>query len=172
MVGTGSVGTRDYVVLFVGIDTDDFLFLQVKEEMASCWSPYLGPESIDGHQGRRVAEGQHALQTLTDPLLGWTTIDGRDYLVRQLADHKAAIDLEHLDAPGLIEYSRVCGEAFAKGHARSGDPAALAGYLGTTSRFDKALTSFAVVYADQTDADYAVFMQAIRTRAIPVRRGV
>jgi uncharacterized protein (DUF2252 family) len=172
VVGTGSVGTRDYVFLLVGINADDLLFLQVKEELPSCWSPYLGPASVSCHQGRRAADGQHALQTLSDPLLGWTTIDGREYLVRQLADHKASVDLEHLDGRGLVEYVRVCGEAFAKGHARSGDPAALAGYLGTTDRFDRALTRFAVAYADQTAADYDVFMRAIRKRTIPARRGV
>ena len=172
IVGTGSVGTRDFVVLLLGILPKDALFLQVKEERRSCWAPFLRGAAGAHHHGRRVAEAQHALQTISDPLLGWTTIDGRPYLVRQLSDHKASIDFESLKGRGLAEYTHVCGEAFAKGHARTGDPAALSGYLGTTDRFDRALAKFAVAYADQTEADFAAFRAAIRRGRIRARTGL
>ncbi len=172
VVGTGSVGTRDYAILFLGIHAKDPLFLQVKEERPSCWAPYLRASAGPVHEGRRVAEAQHALQTLSDPLLGWTTVEGRPYLVRQLADHKASIDLPALEGTGLSEYAFVCGEAFAKGHARTGDPAALSGYLGTTDRFDRALAKFATAYADRTEADYALFRAAIRRGRLKALPGV
>jgi uncharacterized protein (DUF2252 family) len=172
VVGAGSVGTRDYVVLTFGNGPDDPLFLQVKEELPSCWAPYLPRPAGARHQGQRVCEGQHRLQTLSDPLLGWTTIERRQYLVRQLADHKASIEPEELRGNGLLEYALVCGETFAKAHARTGDAAALSGYLGTTDRMDRALARFALAYADQTEADYALFMKAVRARKIPVRRGI
>src|SRR5207247_6033560 len=92
LVGTGSVGTRDYVVLLFGNDARDPLFIQVKQELPSCYTPYLPSSPRVDHQGRRVAEGQQMMQTLSDPFLGYTRVDGRDYLVRQLADHKAALD--------------------------------------------------------------------------------
>ncbi len=172
VVGTGSVGMRDYVVLLLGSLPKDALFLQVKEEGRSCWAPYLRSGRRSGHEGRRVAEGQHALQTLSDPLLGWTTIDGRPCLVRQLADHKASIVPRDLNRRGLVEYAFVCGEAFAKGHARTGDAAAISGYLGTTNRFDRALGKFALAYADQTEADYRLFLSALRRGVLRARRGV
>jgi hypothetical protein len=102
------------------------------------------------------------MQTLSDPLLGWTSIEGRPYLVRQLADHKAAIDPSDLRGNGLLEYALVCGKTFAKSHARTGDAAALTGYLGTTDRIDRALARFAVAYADQTTADHERFSKAVR----------
>src|SRR5262249_50874235 len=118
---------------------DDPLFLQVKEEPASCWEPYAPRPPGATHEGRRVCEGQHRLQTLCDPLLGWTTIDGRPFLVRQLSDHKASIEPGELRGAGFLEYALVSGETFAKAHARTGDAAALSGYLGNTDRIDFAL---------------------------------
>jgi uncharacterized protein (DUF2252 family) len=170
VVGTGSVGTRDYVVLLLGNGPRDPLFLQVKEELPSCWAPYLPHGRRRVHDGERVAEGQHRMQTLSDPLLGWTSIEGRPYLVRQLADHKAAIDPSELRGNGLLEYALVCGKTFAKSHARTGDAAALTGYLGTTDRIDRALARFAVAYADQTTADHERFSKAVRAGRVRVWR--
>lgn len=161
VVGTGSIGTRDYVVLLLGNGPDDPLFLQVKEELPSCYTPYLVDVPRAAHQGRRVAEGQHRLQTVTDPFVGWTTIHGRGYLVRQLSDHKAGIDLKELKDAALIEYAMVCGEVLAKAHARTGDAAAIAGYCGGSSRLDKAIAAFSAAYADQTEADHAALHKAI-----------
>jgi uncharacterized protein (DUF2252 family) len=162
VVGTGSVGTRNYVVLFVSSRTDDPLFLQVKEELPSCYAPYLRDVPPYPHQGRRVADGQHRLQTVTDSLLGWTTLDGGDYLVRHLADHKAAADLSQLKAAALVEYGVVCGEVLAKAHSRTGDAAALSGYCGNSPKLDRAITAFAAAYANQTESDHAALVRAIK----------
>ncbi len=167
IVGTGSVGSRDYVVLFFGNGREDPLFLQIKEELPSCYVPYLPEVPPFAHQGRRVAEGQLSMQTAaTDLFLGWTTIDGKDFLVRQLADHKAAIDPLELKTPALFEYARVCGETLAKAHARTGDAAAIQGYCGKAPRLDKAIARFAQAYAAQTEADYGEFTRAIASGEI------
>ena len=170
VVGTGSVGTRDYVVLCFGNGVADPLILQVKEAVPCCYAPYLPPAPPDQHQGKRVAEGQHRLQTWADPFLGWTQLDGHQYLVRQLADHKASIDPTDLKGPALLEYALVCGEIFAKGHARTGDPAVLAGYCGDSDKLDVALNRFAMTYADQATADHATFLQAIRGKQLSARK--
>jgi uncharacterized protein (DUF2252 family) len=165
VVGTGSVGLRDYCVYMEGNGARDPLFLQVKEEEASAYAPYVGGGSRRGktHQGRRVVEGERAMQLQSDPFLGWTTMEGRDYLVRQLNDHKASIRLEDLKAAGLMEYAAVCGELLARGHARSGDAAMLAGYLGGSARFDDAVGEFAMAYADQTEADWEKLVRSMKT---------
>ena len=153
VVGTGSVGLRDYLVYFEGNGRGDPLFLQVKEEPASGYAKYLeyhGPH----HQGQRVADGQRAMQFLSDPFLGWTTIANRQYLVRQLNDHKANIEIADLKGLGLLEYAEMCGELLARGHSRSGDACILAGYIGTGRRFAEALVKFAESYADQTERDW------------------
>ncbi len=106
------------------------------------------------------------LQVQSDILLGWTSLGGADYLVRQLNDHKASIEDEDLKGQGLVEYATTCGEVLAKSHARSGDPAVLAGYLGTSDRCDKALAEFSVSYANQTTEDYEAFKKAIRSGRI------
>jgi uncharacterized protein (DUF2252 family) len=170
IVGTGSVGTRDYVVLFFGNGEDDALFLQVKEEPPSCYSQYLAGEAAPPHQGRRVVEGQRQMQAQSDILLGWTSIQGRDYLVRQLSDHKASIDITDLKGTGLLEYARVCGEVLAKGHARSSEPCALAGYLGASGKFDEAMVEFAIAYADQTSEDHQRLLTAINSRTIRIEQ--
>ncbi len=107
------------------------------------------------------------MQLQSDPLLGWTTIEGRDYLVRQLNDHKASVDITLLKGPGLLEYARVCGEMLARAHARAGDSAMLAGYIGTSERFDAAIIKFAVAYADQTERDWKQFVHALKPNARP-----
>jgi uncharacterized protein (DUF2252 family) len=159
VVGTGSVGLRDYCVYMEGNGAKDPLFLQIKEEVQSGYAPYVKGRGVEArhkggyHQGRRVVEGGRALQLQSDPFLGWTTMEGRDYLVRQLNDHKAGIQVEDLKV-GLMEYAGVCGELLARGHARAGDCSMLAGYLGTSGRFDAAVVAFASAYADQTEQDW------------------
>ena len=166
IVGTGSVGLRDYCIYMEGNGAKDPLFLQVKEEPRSAYAPYLGQSLAMSHQGRRVVEGQRAMQFQSDPFLGWTTIEGRDFLVRQLNDHKAAVQMNELKSAGLLEYATVCGETLARGHARSGDPGVIAGYLGTSTRFDQAIASFAADYATQTERDWQSLIQS-RSSAKP-----
>jgi uncharacterized protein (DUF2252 family) len=162
IVGTGSVGLRDYCIYMQGNGAKDPLFLQIKEETASAYAPYLDTRRRPAHQGRRVVEGQRAMQFQSDPFLGWTAIEGRDYLVRQLNDHKAAIDLAELKAAALLEYAAVCGETLARSHARAGDPGAIAGYIGTSTRFDDAIARFAASYADQTERDWEALIRSRR----------
>ena len=169
VVGTGSVGLRDYCVYMEGNGRRDPLFLQIKEETASGYAPYI--ERAIGHklgrrtrqhEGRRVVEGERAMQVQSDPFLGWTTMDGRDYLVRQLNDHKASVQLQDLKAAGLLEYALVCGEMLARGHARSGDSSMVAGYLGSLTRLDDAVGAFAMAYADQTEVDWKELVQSLK----------
>jgi uncharacterized protein (DUF2252 family) len=170
IVGTGSVGTRDYVVLLFGNGVDDPMFLQIKEELESCYAPFLKKAPRFDNQGRRVAQGQQQMQTVTDPFLGWTTVDERHYLVRQLADHKAAIDPGELKGATLLKYAILCGKVLAKAHARTGEAAAIFGYCGDTGKLDKAIAQFAIAYAAQMAADYQVFVKAIKSgdiKAIP-----
>jgi uncharacterized protein (DUF2252 family) len=164
VVGTGSVGTRDYVVLLEGVHRLDPLLLQVKEEPVSCYAEYLPKLPPFPHQGRRVAEGQHRMQTVSDPFLGWTSLGRRDFLVRQLCDHKASVDPAELRGRALVSYGSVAGEVLAKGHARTGDGVAIAGYCGTSPRLDRALALFAKAYADQTEKDHALLVKALRSR--------
>jgi uncharacterized protein (DUF2252 family) len=178
VVGTGSVGLRDYIVYLEGNGSEDPLFLQIKEEPGSAYAPYLGEMGAPQHQGHRVVQGQRAMQFLSDMLLGWTTIHNRQYLVRQLNDHKASIEIEDLRGEGLTQYAEICGELLARGHARSGDPVALDGYIGTSDRFVDAVADFAMDYADQTEADYKTFLNSrfapptVRKNRTPVKAGV
>jgi uncharacterized protein (DUF2252 family) len=168
VVGTGSVGLRDYCVYMEGNGRRDPLFLQIKEETESGYARYVGRASGKAgrgkreHQGRRVVEGERAMQLQSDPFLGWTTMEGREYLVRQLNDHKASIQLEDLKASGLMEYAEVCGELLARGHARSGDSSMVAGYLGGSARFDEAVAEFAMAYAEQTELDWKQLVQSLK----------
>jgi uncharacterized protein (DUF2252 family) len=173
VVGTGSVGLRDYCIYMEGNGRKDPLFLQIKEEVASGYAPYVGGargRKTKQHQGQRVVAGERAMQLQSDPFLGWTTMDGRDYLVRQLNDHKASIQLEDLKATGLMEYASVCGELLARGHARAGDSAMVAGYLGTSTRFDDAVGSFAEIYADQTEVDWKQLVRSLRKTRKPAAK--
>jgi uncharacterized protein (DUF2252 family) len=154
VVGTGSVGLRDYCVYFEGNGPADPLFLQIKEEPASAYAPYLPDAHPAPHNGQRVAEGQRAMQMQSDPFLGWTHIGARQFLVRQLNDHKGSIELEDLSGSALAAYAEVCGELLARGHARSGDSQVIAGYLGSGDGFAQALAKFGVLYADQTEKDW------------------
>jgi uncharacterized protein (DUF2252 family) len=159
VVGTGSVGLRDYVIYCEGNGPGDPLFLQVKEETKSAYEPYLGSIGAK-HQGQRVAEGQRAMQLQSDPFLGWTTIADRDYLVRQLNDFKGSLNINDLKGEGLTEYAVVCGELLARGHARSGDACVIAGYLGNGKRFGEAILEFANGYAEQTGKDYEALLKS------------
>ncbi len=159
VVGTGSVGLRDYCILLEGNGPNDPLFLQVKEEAQSGWEPYWKQRvPLAKNNGQRTAEGQRAMQLQSDPLLGWTKIDGRSFLVRQLNDHKAGIDVSCLKADGLAAYAQVCGEMLARGHARSGDARVLAGYIGNGARFQQGILGFASAYALQTIADWKLLV--------------
>jgi uncharacterized protein (DUF2252 family) len=165
LVGTGSVGTRDYAVLLFGNDARDPLMMQVKQELPSCYEPYLSASHVRIiHQGRRVAEGQQMMQTASDPLLGYTRFGGHDYLVRQLADHKAGLAQTMLTDGALLAYARLCGEALAKGHARTTDAVVLSGYVGGAAKLDLAIAAFAVTYAEQTTRDFRLFKQAVGAR--------
>jgi uncharacterized protein (DUF2252 family) len=173
VVGTGSVGTRDYCIYLEGNGPGDPLFLQIKEEVGSAYLPYVDHAAKKAHFGRLVAEGQRAMQVQSDPFLGWTTIANRDYLVRQLNDHKAGIDLEVLKGPGLAAYAEVCGELLARGHARSGDVQVIVGYLGNGESFTRAMVDFAVAYANQTEADWESLRKskhAVRTKAVTPKK--
>jgi uncharacterized protein (DUF2252 family) len=163
VVGCGSVGMRDYVALMLA-GAEDPLFLQVKEEGRSCYAVYLPDARVPENQGQRAAEGQRAMQLQSDIFLGWTTFDGRDYLVRQLRDHKASIADKELRGRGLEQYAEVCAELLAKGHARSGDSCALFGYMSTSPKFDKAIAKFALAYADQITQDYEAYKRALGGR--------
>ena len=163
VVGTGSVGLRDYCIYFEGNSSADPLFLQVKEEPASAYTAYLPDAHPVQHNGQRVAEGQKAMQVQSDPFLGWTHIAGRQYLVRQLNDHKGSIELVDLAGGALQAYGEVCGELLARGHARSGDPLVIAGYLGTGDGFAEALAKFGSLYADQTEKDWEALCRSRKT---------
>lgn len=165
VVGTGSVGLRDYVIYFEGLSRahgTDPLFLQVKEETASAYAAYLPEGSRHSHQGHRAMDGQRAMQLTSDPFLGYTTVEGRDYLVRQLNDHKAALELNELTASSLLGYADVCGELLARGHARAGDPVTIAAYLGASERFDRAILGFARAYADKTEHDWGLLKRSLK----------
>lgn len=172
VVGTGSVGTRCYVILCFGSGPDDPLFLQMKEEPPSAYAQYLKDAAACSHQGQRVVEGQRLMQAQSDIFLGWTRMEGRDYLVRQLADYKAAVSPADLKGTGLIEYARICGEVLGKGHARAGDACMLDGYCGHSDKLDNAIAKFAFAYAVQTEADYKLFAAAVKKGRLQTVEGV
>ena len=167
VVGTGSVGLRDYCIYFEGNGAADPLFLQMKEEAPSCWAPYLPDAHPAAHNGQRVVEGQRAMQVQSDPFLGYTRMDGRDYLVRQLNDHKGSIDLADFVNGGLTAFAEISGELLARGHARSSDPTILAGYLGSGDGFAESLARFGSAYADQTEKDHAALCRTLKVKPRP-----
>jgi len=176
-VGVGSVGTRAWIVLMLGRDDRDPLFLQMKEAEPSVLEPYLGRSEYQNH-GRRVVEGQRLMQAASDVMLGWirTTewIDGinRDFYVRQLWDGKGSAPVDVLDADVLARYAELCGWALARAHARSGDAVAIGSYLGAGNTFDRAICVFADAYADQNERDYEALMHAADAGRITVRTGL
>jgi uncharacterized protein (DUF2252 family) len=171
VVGVGSVGTRCAVALLMA-DEHDPLFLQFKEALPSVLEPYAGKSRYDNH-GERVVTGQRMLQSASDVFLGWTRDDeGRSYYFRQLRDMKMRIDLDEMSKEEWIEYVEICGWALARGHARTGDAAKIAGYLGKNVKFDEAIAKFAVAYADQTERDHATLVKAIRAGRVSARSDV
>jgi len=170
VVGTGSVGLRDYCIYFEGNGAGDPLFLQIKEEPASGYAQYLHDAHPAHDNGQRVADGQRAMQLQSDPFLGWTHMDGRQYLVRQLNDHKGSIDLADLTGTGLVAFAEVCGELLARGHARSGDPLVIAGYLGSGGGFAESLAKFGSLYADQTERDWQDLCRSRKTATKPAKK--
>jgi uncharacterized protein (DUF2252 family) len=174
VVGVGSVGTRAWIVLLLGRDEEDPLFLQVKEAQRSVLEPFTGSKPPE-NQGERVVTGQWAMQASGDIFLGWLRADGidgqqRDFYVRQLWDWKLSADVEAMRPAGLSLYGELCGWTLARAHARSGDRVAIAAYLGTGEAFDRALADFAELYADQTELDYAVLTAAAADGTLPVQR--
>jgi hypothetical protein len=175
VVGVGSVGTRAWILLMVGNDDNDPLFLQAKEAQTSVLEPFLGKSSHPSH-GQRVVEGQRLMQSASDIMLGWvrlTGVDGaeRDFYVRQLWDGKGSAVIEAMKPATLTAYARLCGWTLARAHARSGDPVAIASYLGSGDRFDRALATFAEVYADQNERDYAALQRAVADGRITAENG-
>jgi uncharacterized protein (DUF2252 family) len=173
VVGVGSVGTRAFIVLLQGRDADDPLFLQVKEATASVLEASL-PKSRYRQHGARVVQGQRMMQAASDIFLGWTKgLDvRRHYYWRQLRDMKGSILVEAMLPFGLNFYAGVCGWTLARAHARSGDPVAIAEYLGDSDAFDKSITDFSERYADQNERDYQQFVTAIRAGRLAVVEGV
>jgi uncharacterized protein (DUF2252 family) len=167
VVGVGSVGTRAWILLMFGNGGDDPLFLQAKEAQASVLERFLGKSRYANH-GQRVVEGQRLMQSASDILLGWIRANGvdgvtRDFYVRQLWDGKGSAVVEAMDPSALTAYGRLCGWTLARAHARSGDAAAIASYLGNSDRFDRAIATFAEVYADQNERDHAALQHAVDT---------
>ncbi|WP_331272473.1 DUF2252 domain-containing protein [Motilibacter aurantiacus] len=172
VVGVGSVGTRAYVVLLHGNGEDDALVLQVKEARSSVHVADPACEPGPGHDGRRVVLGQRAMQTASDPLLGWATVSGRPFLVRTFRDMKGSIDPVTLRGHQLDDYARLCGALLARAHARTLDPRVLAAYVGKSDELDLALTTFAAGYADRAEADHAALLAAVRSGRLPAESGV
>src|SRR4051794_8012357 len=174
VVGVGSVGSEAFVALLMGDRDDDPLFLQVKEADTSVLAAYAGGGDHT-HQGERVVQGQRVMQAASDPFLGWATgtgARGREFYIRQLRDMKGSAVIEGMPPKRPARYAVICGATLARAHARSGDAAKIAGYLGDDDTFDRALEHFAVAYADQNDADYAKFTDAAEEQRIAVERGL
>jgi uncharacterized protein (DUF2252 family) len=172
VVGVGSVGTRAFIGLLQGRDQHDPLFLQVKEATASVLEGHL-PKSRYRQHGERVVYGQRMMQAASDIFLGWTKgADNRHYYWRQLRDMKGSVEVESMAPGGLGFYAGICGWTLARAHARSGDPVAIAAYLGADDRFDRSISDFSQRYADQNELDYQAFAKAIRSGRLEALEGV
>jgi uncharacterized protein (DUF2252 family) len=172
VVGVGSVGTRCWIVLLLGRDGSDPLFLQVKEAQESVLSRFVGASKYS-NQGQRVVAGQRLMQASSDIFLGWQRNESgldnrpRDFYVRQLRDWKLSLDIESMVPRGMRLYGELCGWTLARAHARSGDRVAIAAYLGGSDTFDEAITRFAATYADQNDRDHEALLAAVASGRIP-----
>jgi uncharacterized protein (DUF2252 family) len=176
VVGVGSVGTRAWIALMLGIDDQDPLFMQVKEAQPSVLEAFLPPSEYANH-GQRVVAGQHAIQAVSDIFLGWIRLRGidgveRDFYVRQLHDGKGSFLVESARPRGLQVYGRVCGATLAHAHARTGDRVAIAAYLGNGAAFDEAIADFSERYADQNDRDYRALVEAEKSGRIIAQTGL
>jgi uncharacterized protein (DUF2252 family) len=177
VVGVGSVGTRCWIVLMLGRDETDPLFIQVKEAEASVLSRFVGASKY-ANQGQRVVAGQRLMQAASDIFLGWQRTDGgldgkrRDFYIRQLRDWKYSVDIELLRPEGLQLYAELCGWTLARAHARSGDRIAIASYLGGSDVFDRAIARFAAAYADQNERDHQSLVDAVKAGRITAEAGL
>ena len=176
VVGVGSVGTRCWVALMVGLDRNDPLLLQVKEAEASVLEPHVAKSKFRNH-GQRVVQGQRITQAASDIFLGWDRVKGvdgvsHDYYFRQLWDWKASADVDAMSPRLLKLYGQMCGWTLARAHARSGDRVAIASYLGASSAFDHAISRFADAYAEQNDLDHRSLTEAIHSGAMTAETGI
>ena len=177
VVGVGSVGTRCWIVLLLGRDDSDPLFLQVKEAEASVLSRFVGASKYT-NQGQRVVAGQRLMQAASDIFLGWQRIEAgldgqqRDFYVRQLRDWKYSLDIEAMIPRGMRIYGELCGWTLARAHARSGDRIAIAAYLGGSDAFDQAITQFAAAYADQNERDHQALVDAVASGRLTADQGL
>ncbi|WUN35626.1 DUF2252 domain-containing protein [Kitasatospora sp. NBC_00315] len=176
VVGTGSVGTRSYVVLLTD-HRDRPLVLQVKEARPSVLLPHLARagypvRELPAHEGQRVVLGQKRMQIVSDTLLGWTTVDGLPYQVRQFRNRKGSVDPAALLPAQLDDYARITGALLARAHAHTADPGLISGYCGKNEALDEAVATFAVAYADRTEADHAELTAAIRSGRLPAEHGI
>jgi uncharacterized protein (DUF2252 family) len=176
VVGVGSVGTRAWIMLMLGRDNDDPLFLQLKEAQPSVLEPFLGKSQYKSH-AERVVEGQRLMQAASDIMLGWHAVAGldgvkRDFYFRQLWDAKGSAIIEGMKPRELAFYAEICGRTLARGHARSGDAVTISGYFGSSDAMDQALADFAELYADQNELDYAALSTAVKDGRVKAQTGV
>ena len=177
VVGVGSVGTRAWIILMLGRDDSDPLFLQAKEAQLSVLSRFVGASKYT-NQGQRVVAGQRLMQATSDIFLGWQRVpegvDGQvhDYYIRQLRDWKLSLDIASMIPRGMRMYGEICGWTLARAHARSGDRIAIGSYLGNSDVFDKAIAQFAVAYADQNEKDHQALVDAVKSGRITAEQGV
>lgn len=173
VVGVGSVGLRAYVALLEGSSPDDVLFLQLKQARRSVLAPFVhGDSALHDHQGQRVVEYQQALQTVSDPLLGWTTVGDRQFYVRQFRNMKGRIKLQKIGPAEMVDYAGICGRLLAKGHARTSGASMIVGYMGRTDKVDVAVSRFARAYADQTEQDFEALVRAVAGGKIAAEHGI
>jgi uncharacterized protein (DUF2252 family) len=176
VVGVGSVGTRAWMLLLLGRDDGDPLFLQAKEAEASVLERFAGVSEYTNH-GQRVVAGQHVMQASSDIFLGWERVEGldgqrRDFYVRQLRDWKGSVDIDRITPANLAQYGRLCGWTLARAHARSGDRIAISAYLGNNDVFDQAIVRFAETYADQNERDYEALQVAVGQGRLSAQTGL
>ncbi|MFP5415607.1 MAG: DUF2252 domain-containing protein [Actinomycetes bacterium] len=173
VVGVGSVGLRAWVALMVGSRDDDVLFLQLKQAQRSVLAPFVhGETARHGHQGQRVVEYQQQLQTVSDPLLGWTTVGEHQYYVRQYRNMKGGVPLDAMSPEALVDYSGIVGHLLAKGHARTSGASIISGYLGKSDAAAEAFAGWARAYADQTERDHAELVRAAASGRLPIEPGI
>ncbi len=176
VVGVGSVGTRAWMVLLMGRDNGDPLFLQVKEAQASVLEEFTTKSRYE-NSGQRVVAGQRLMQSASDIFLGWDRVTGmdgipRDFYVRQLRDWKGSADVDTMPPMGLLAYGKLCAFTLAKAHARSGDPIAISAYCGTSDTLDRAVAEFAVAYADQNEKDHEALVAAVKSGRVKAQPGI